>query len=48
MEPHILETLEARIAPEHTALLIIDMQKDFVLDGLACDRLRNTTADIAR
>ena len=45
MEPHILETLEARIAPEHTALLIIDMQKDFVLDGLACDQAgRDLTA----
>lgn len=38
MEPEILETLEERIAPEHAALIIIDMQKDFVLDGLACDR----------
>ena len=45
MEPHILETLEARIVPDHTALLIIDMQKDFVLDGLACDRAgRDLTA----
>jgi nicotinamidase-related amidase len=37
MEPEILESLEERIAPEHTALIIIDMQKDFVLDGLKCD-----------
>ena len=37
MEPEILESLEQRIAPRHTALIIIDMQKDFVLDGLACD-----------
>ncbi len=37
MEPEILETLEDRIAPQHTALIIIDMQKDFVLDGLKCD-----------
>ena len=28
MEPEILPTLAHRIAPEHTALLIIDMQKD--------------------
>lgn len=33
----MLRTLEERIAPEHTALLIIDMQKDLVLDGFLCD-----------
>jgi ureidoacrylate peracid hydrolase len=33
MEPHMLQTLAERIAPEHTALVIIDMQKDLVLDG---------------
>jgi ureidoacrylate peracid hydrolase len=45
MEPEILETLEDRIAPRHTALIIIDMQKDFVLDGLACDQAgRDLTA----
>jgi len=38
MEPEILESLEQRIAPRHTALIIIDMQKDFVLDGFACDQ----------
>ena len=35
MEPHILESLEERLAPTHTALLIIDMQKDFCTDGFA-------------
>lgn len=45
MEPEILETLAERIAPGHTALIIIDMQKDFVLDGLACDQAgRDLTA----
>lgn len=37
MEPKILETLGERIAPDHAALIIIDMQKDFVLDGFKCD-----------
>ena len=45
MEPDILQTLEDRIAPEHTALLIIDMQKDLVLDGFLCDQAgRDLTA----
>ncbi len=38
MEPPILETLDERLQPGHTALLIIDMQKDFCLDGLATSR----------
>jgi ureidoacrylate peracid hydrolase len=38
MEPHILQTLAERIAPEHTALVIIDMQKDLVLDGFVTHR----------
>lgn len=35
MEPPILKTLEERLRPQHTALFIIDMQKDFCLDGFA-------------
>lgn len=38
MEPKILESLADRIDPAHTALLIIDMQKDFCCDGFATDR----------
>lgn len=38
MEPPILATLEDRIEPLHTALLIIDMQKDFCLDGFATSK----------
>jgi ureidoacrylate peracid hydrolase len=38
MEPPILATLEERVEPGHTALVIIDMQKDFCLDGFACAR----------
>lgn len=34
-EPEILDDFAARFAPHHTALLIIDMQKDFCLDGYA-------------
>ena len=33
MEPEILGDLAARIAPRHAALLFIDMQKDFCLEG---------------
>ena len=36
-EPLILEP-QARLAPHRTALLIIDMQKDFCLDGFAASR----------
>lgn len=32
-EPHILHTLAERIDPLHTALVMIDMQKDFCLEG---------------
>ena len=35
MEPAILTDLEARIDPRHTALLIIDMQKDLCVEGFA-------------
>jgi ureidoacrylate peracid hydrolase len=38
MEPEILATLEARLDPAHTALIIIDMQKDFCCDGFATSR----------
>jgi nicotinamidase-related amidase len=34
-EPLILGPFPARFAPAHTALLIIDMQKDFCVDGFA-------------
>ena len=35
MQPRILDTLEERLDPSHTALFIIDMQKDFCVDGFA-------------
>ena len=38
MEPTILKTLEERLDPAHTALVIIDMQKDFCRDGFATSR----------
>ncbi len=38
MEPPILETLAARVDPAHTALVIIDMQKDFCRDGFATSK----------
>ncbi len=38
MEPPILQSLEERIDPAHTALFIIDMQKDFCIDGFATSK----------
>lgn len=38
MEPEILPDLASRIAPAHTALLIIDMQKDFCTEGFKAHR----------
>jgi ureidoacrylate peracid hydrolase len=35
MEPTILQGLRERIAPRHTALIVIDMQKDFCVEGMA-------------
>jgi nicotinamidase-related amidase len=41
----ILPDLESRVAPEHTALLIIDMQKDFIAPGYGAERAgRDLTA----
>jgi nicotinamidase-related amidase len=37
-EPVILDRLDDRLAAERTALLIIDMQKDFCVDGFAAAR----------
>ena len=33
MEPVMLKDLRERVAPQHTALLIVDMQVDFCVDG---------------
>ena len=38
MEPPILKSLEDRVDPRHTALVIIDMQKDFCVDGFATSK----------
>lgn len=38
MEPPILKTLGERLDPSHTALVIIDMQKDFCVDGFATSK----------
>jgi ureidoacrylate peracid hydrolase len=38
MQPPILETLAERLKPSHTALFIIDMQKDFCIDGFATSK----------
>lgn len=45
MEPHIIESFAERIDPRHTAILLIDMQKDLVYDGFLCDQAgRDLTA----
>lgn len=38
MEPDILENFADRLSPAHTALIIIDMQKDFCCDGFATSK----------
>ena len=38
MEPPILTTLDARVDPRHSALLIIDMQKDFGAEGFGASQ----------
>lgn len=37
-EPMMLDSLNERIAPRHTALLIVDMQKDFCVEGMGASR----------
>lgn len=45
MEPTMLATLQERIEPSRTAILLIDMQKDLVNDGYLCDQAgRDLTA----
>ncbi len=44
MEPAILESLGERLNPAHTALLIIDMQKDFCTDGFAASKAKRPLA----
>ncbi len=44
MEPAILESLGERLNPAHTALLIIDMQKDFCTDGFATSKANRPLA----
>jgi ureidoacrylate peracid hydrolase len=38
MEPTMITSLQDRIDPAHTAILLIDMQKDLVYDGFLCDQ----------
>lgn len=38
MEPTMIADLPGRIDPAHTAILLIDMQKDLVYDGFLCDQ----------
>ena len=37
MEPEIISSYEERFNAKHTALILIDMQKDLVCDGFICD-----------
>ena len=37
MEPKIISSYEERFNAKHTALILIDMQKDLVCDGFICD-----------
>ena len=54
-EPEILSDLQARFAAAHTAVLVIDMQKDFCVEGFGAHRAgrdisaaRRATPGIAR
>ena len=38
MEPTMIASLRDQIDPAHTAILLIDMQKDLVYDGFLCDQ----------
>lgn len=38
MEPKIIPSNEERFNAKHTALILIDMQKDLVYDGFICDQ----------
>ena len=38
MEPKIISSYEERFYAKHTALILIDMQKDLVCDGFICDQ----------
>jgi len=44
MEPAILDSLGEQLNPAHTALLIIDMQKDFCTDGFAASKAKRPLA----
>jgi ureidoacrylate peracid hydrolase len=44
MEPAILQSLGEQLNPAHTALLIIDMQKDFCIDGFAASKAKRPLA----
>jgi nicotinamidase-related amidase len=45
MEPTMIASLRDQIDPAHTAILLIDMQKDLVYDGFLCDQAgRDLTA----
>jgi len=45
MEPTMIASLRDRVDPAHTAILLIDMQRDLVYDGFLCDQAgRDLTA----
>jgi nicotinamidase-related amidase len=41
----LLMTLEEKLVPEHTAVIVIDMQKDFTLPGFFSDKVGQVIAD---
>jgi ureidoacrylate peracid hydrolase len=45
MEPTILTDVRDRLSARHTALLIIDMQKDFCVDGMGAARAGRDLSD---
>lgn len=48
MEPNIFADMASRFAPERTGLLVIDMQKDFCLEGFGAHRAGRDISAAAR
>ncbi|MBY4677126.1 cysteine hydrolase family protein [Marinobacterium arenosum] len=46
VEDRILKALDDRVSPSHSALLIIDMQKDFCIDGYAASQAGRPLGDV--
>jgi ureidoacrylate peracid hydrolase len=46
MNRSLLKTLDERIQPSHTAILVVDMQNDYVAEGGASHRRHGTVSAV--